>query len=102
MGTDPLANVAGNFGLQLALPDTIMAAIKASDLQGPQAKAAGELRALAKKVDELMDGKTRSDTERVGRIVISAWYRIIQDDMLLPIDKKSSTYELDAIERRNP
>merc|ERR1719410_5183 len=106
---DPLANVTGLFGLtsDADAGDSLIAAfqggIKGANLEGPYAAAAKEQRAACSAIGSIMDGKTRTDTDRGCRLVISAWYSIVMDKDVRPLTFSSPAGEIAAqISRKRP
>uniref|UniRef100_A0A7S4RQT2 Uncharacterized protein n=1 Tax=Alexandrium monilatum TaxID=311494 RepID=A0A7S4RQT2_9DINO len=94
---EPMANISGNFGLvgKASEGDNILNSFKAgSGLQGSFAGPAEELRAACRAIDGIMDARTRSDTERASRLLISSWYAVVQDPNIKPLDPSVLTGDI--------
>mmetsp|Transcript_62679 Transcript_62679/g.123923 ORF Transcript_62679/g.123923 Transcript_62679/m.123923 type:complete len:300 (-) Transcript_62679:63-962(-) len=105
---DPLADIQSLFGLTSAADtgDSLLAAFQGgktgAGLEGPFAAGAKEQRAACSAIGSIMDGKTRADTDRTCRITIAAWYNIIKDKEMRPIQIASQGDTRAEINRRRP
>mmetsp|Transcript_96413 Transcript_96413/g.241719 ORF Transcript_96413/g.241719 Transcript_96413/m.241719 type:complete len:271 (-) Transcript_96413:127-939(-) len=100
---DPKADISGYFGLKAGgLEDDFLTALKKQELDGPFAARAAELRAVAGSVDDLVPSGSKADSERVGRIMLTAWYKVVQDKAFtVPLDKTDILYDAKVSRRTN-
>merc|ERR1712032_691897 len=69
------ADREADFAREFAVPPPS----QVSNFQPPVNSDVKDLRWATAQIDGLMDGTTKADTERVGRILISAFYKTIND-----------------------
>lgn len=86
---DPLANVAADLGLP-SEADTFGNAMKSKNIEGPLAAAVKDLRTWVKTISGVMDSKTQADTDRAGRIMITAWYKLAYDANFQPMPSEQT------------
>jgi len=98
---NPLADITSLFGVNDGgKKDSILGGSKSGSLNGPLSGAAQAIRSRLKTIDELMDSATRADTERVGRLVLSAWYAVARDPDFPRLNPKSVSSYIEEQERK--
>merc|ERR1712008_234872 len=108
LNANPIANVGSLFGLTSSadagdLFEAFKGGIKGASLEGPYAAAAKEQRAACSAIGSIMDEQTRTNTDRAGRLAVTAWYSIIMDKDMRPLTFASPAGEIAAqISRKRP
>jgi hypothetical protein len=109
LNANSLANVGSLFGLTSAadagdsLFEAFKGGLKGASLEGPYAAAAREQREACSAIGSIMDEQTRSNTDRAGRLAVTAWYSFVMDKDVRPLTFTSSAGEISAqISRKRP